>query len=73
MLAAMGKEKTRTESRKPVKRTGKNLNVWIDDELRDLFAASAERNKRNLNAEAEIAISEYLAKRGLIKPGEVPD
>lgn len=80
MIDTMPKRKPPAEKPEPVspkpqaKRSGKALNVWIDPKLRDLFAASAEKNKRLLNAETEIALTEYLVKRGLLQPKDnLPD
>lgn len=56
--------------KKPSKRIGKPLNVWIASDLRDAFEEQRRRSRRNLRQEVSVALEEYLAKHGLWPPAE---
>jgi hypothetical protein len=62
--------------RKPPQRSGKPLNVWIQDELRDALDELLGQTRRSLTAEVSIALEEHLKKAGLWPPpdtGEASD
>lgn len=52
-------------AKKKARRTGKSLHVWINPSLRDTLDRMAERSRRSVTTEVEIALEEYLAKQGL--------
>jgi hypothetical protein len=51
--------------RKPPQRTGKPLNVWLQEELRDALDELLGQTRRSLTAEVSIALEEHLKKHGL--------
>ena len=64
-MAAVMAEPKRKAKKPTTRRTGKPVNVWISDEVRDAldeFVDQAEPRAK-LNAHVELAIKEYLAKR----------
>lgn len=59
------KKRKMPATKDPPKRAGKPLHVWIPKNLRDAIDAAADKNRRHITSEVEIALEEYLAKQGL--------
>ena len=51
-------------------RSGKNLNVWINPELRDALDELRKDTRRSLTSEVELALEEYLEKHGKWPPSD---
>jgi hypothetical protein len=46
-------------------RTGRNLNVWISEDLMDAFDDLRARTRRTVKAEIEVMMEKYLGEEGL--------
>jgi hypothetical protein len=49
-------------------RSGKNLNVWLRDELVDAFEDVRKESRRSKTAELELALEAYLKSLGRVVP-----
>jgi len=65
MLVMAERKPKKTQPSKPPQRSGKALNVWIDEELRDALDELLGQTRRSLTAEVSIALEEHLKKNGL--------
>jgi hypothetical protein len=66
-MVLMSKQR-KTSDRKQIQRSGKPLNVWIPEELREALDQSAAKNRRLLTTEVVIALEQYLSTQGLWPP-----
>ena len=78
-MLLMGKSKKSDASTKPAApdervRDGRNLNVWLPQELMDAFdALRAEKTRRTKTAEVTVMFEEYLRAQGFWPPADAKE
>jgi hypothetical protein len=70
MNELMAKKNTQPKSVKNRPHKGKNLNVWVEDRIRDALDAACIKNGRKINKETAIALEFYLVHQGLLPARE---
>lgn len=55
------------------KRTGRNLNVWIDEQLAESVDLLVEKHHTYLKRVVENALKEYVSKYKNVAPFDLPD
>jgi hypothetical protein len=54
----------------PRARIGRNLNVWISDDLMQAFETLRAKTRRTVKAEVEVILETYLGEQGLWPPSD---
>jgi hypothetical protein len=54
-------------------RLGKNINVWVTDDLYQAFETLRARNRRTVKAEIEVILEKHLAEHGLWPPPDTEE
>jgi hypothetical protein len=54
-------------------RLGRNINVWISDELFEAFDTLRMKNRRTVKAEVEVILEKHLAEHGLWPPPDTEE
>lgn len=65
MFGTMAKKK---EEPAPRGRTGKPLNVWISEELREALDRFVEQERRTITTVVEMILEKHLTEQGLWPP-----
>lgn len=67
-MAIPRKKKKMSTATKPRVRIGRNIHVWIAEELFDAFETLRAKTRLTTKAQIEVILEQFLAKEGLWPP-----